>query len=92
MKLHSLGIALGAVLAVGVAPSPHVGVQSSEGVETALETVESSARACCKICRKGKACGDSCIARHLTCHKPRGCACNGALSLDEVDGDKGEVD
>ncbi|WP_265588010.1 hypothetical protein [Sphingomicrobium arenosum] len=33
--------------------------------------------ACCKTCRKGKACGDSCIARNKTCHKPAGCACNG---------------
>lgn len=32
---------------------------------------------CCKVCRKGKACGNSCIARHLTCHQPPGCACDG---------------
>jgi len=32
---------------------------------------------CCKTCKKGKACGDSCIAAHLTCHKGKGCACNG---------------
>jgi len=32
---------------------------------------------CCKICRKGKACGNSCISRSYTCHKPVGCACNG---------------
>ena len=31
---------------------------------------------CCRICRKGKACGDSCIERSLTCHKGRGCACD----------------
>lgn len=31
---------------------------------------------CCKTCRKGKACGDSCIARNETCRKPPGCACN----------------
>lgn len=34
-------------------------------------------RACCKICRKGKACGDTCISRSYTCRKPPGCACNG---------------
>ena len=32
--------------------------------------------ACCKICSKGKACGNSCIQRRLTCHKPPGCACD----------------
>lgn len=32
---------------------------------------------CCKICRKGKACGDSCIARNKTCRVGSGCACNG---------------
>lgn len=35
------------------------------------------ARQCCKICRKGKACGNSCINRAYTCHRPPGCACNG---------------
>ncbi|MFN3387816.1 MAG: hypothetical protein ACK40O_02725 [Allosphingosinicella sp.] len=36
-----------------------------------------TAAACCKICSKGKACGNSCIARDKTCHKGKGCACNG---------------
>lgn len=31
---------------------------------------------CCRICRKGKACGDSCIQVLLTCRKGDGCACN----------------
>lgn len=35
------------------------------------------AAACCKICRKGKACGNSCIARWKACRKPPGCACDG---------------
>jgi hypothetical protein len=34
-------------------------------------------RSCCKICSNGKACGDSCIARSKTCHKGKGCACDG---------------
>ena len=36
----------------------------------------STVRSCCKYCCKGKACGDSCISRSYTCHKPPGCACN----------------
>ncbi len=32
---------------------------------------------CCKVCRKGKACGDSCISRDYECHVGPGCACNG---------------
>jgi hypothetical protein len=31
---------------------------------------------CCKTCRKGKACGNSCISRSYTCNKPPGCACD----------------
>ena len=38
---------------------------------------QKTSRSCCKICRKGKACGNSCIARNKTCHKSGGCACNG---------------
>jgi len=33
-------------------------------------------KTCCKICRKGKACGNSCIRRTYTCRKQRGCACD----------------
>ena len=33
--------------------------------------------ACCKICRKGKACGNSCINKAYNCTKPPGCACDG---------------
>ena len=36
----------------------------------------SPSQACCKVCSKGQACGDSCIARTSTCHKPPGCACD----------------
>jgi competence protein ComEC len=32
---------------------------------------------CCKVCRSGKACGDSCIARNRTCRRTSGCACDG---------------
>lgn len=32
---------------------------------------------CCKVCKAGKACGDSCISRDKTCHKGDGCACDG---------------
>jgi len=35
---------------------------------------------CCKMCVKGKACGNSCIARWKTCHKGAGCACNADLN------------
>lgn len=34
-------------------------------------------RTCCRICRTGKACGNSCINRSYTCRRPPGCACNG---------------
>lgn len=32
---------------------------------------------CCKMCKKGKACGDTCIAETSRCSRPPGCACNG---------------
>jgi beta-lactamase superfamily II metal-dependent hydrolase len=31
---------------------------------------------CCKICTRGKACGNSCISRAYQCHQPPGCACD----------------
>ena len=53
---------------------------------TCPETSGSSARkrdatkssaACCKVCRRGKACGNTCIQRDDVCHVGRGCACDG---------------
>lgn len=35
------------------------------------------AQRCCKVCKKGKACGNSCINRNYTCRQPPGCACDG---------------
>lgn len=35
------------------------------------------AEGCCKTCKAGKACGDSCIARDKACKKGKGCACDG---------------
>jgi hypothetical protein len=34
------------------------------------------AAVCCKVCRTGKACGDSCISQTKTCTKVSGCACD----------------
>jgi hypothetical protein len=34
-------------------------------------------QACCKICSRGKACGNTCIAREKICHVGPGCACDG---------------
>jgi hypothetical protein len=36
-----------------------------------------SSGACCKICRQGKACGDTCISQDKTCRVGPGCACDG---------------
>lgn len=43
--------------------------EGDEGVDTA--------RQCCKVCRTGKACGNSCISASKTCSASPGCACNG---------------
>ncbi len=34
------------------------------------------ARSCCRICTRGKACGNSCISRTYQCRQPPGCACD----------------
>lgn len=32
---------------------------------------------CCKVCKTGKPCGNTCISRTETCHTSGGCACQG---------------
>lgn len=41
-----------------------------------------NAGVCCRTCTTGKACGDSCISRALTCRVGSGCACNGEIPSD----------
>ncbi|HEV7253882.1 MAG TPA: hypothetical protein VGN97_12420 [Mesorhizobium sp.] len=46
-------------------------------VMTPRSDVQEVRSSCCKICRTGIACGDSCISAGKQCRKGRGCACNG---------------
>lgn len=36
---------------------------------------KTTSRTCCKYCKSGKPCGDSCISVSKTCRKGPGCAC-----------------
>jgi hypothetical protein len=33
---------------------------------------------CCRMCKKGKPCGDGCISAERQCKKEQGCACSAA--------------
>ena len=55
------------------APEANDGILKSLGVNDQQPVTQ----ACCKICTKGKACGNTCIARDKICHVGPGCACNG---------------
>ena len=72
-------------------PPPTVVQGESETIETRSETesrtsvevhvnsseVVAPSRRCCRTCRAGKACGDTCITADRTCHVAPGCACDG---------------
>ena len=34
-----------------------------------------ASKQCCRVCRKGKPCGDGCISATKQCKKGEGCAC-----------------
>ena len=50
-----------------VAPAPTARQNDSSSEPT---------RACCRVCTRGKACGNSCINRDYQCRQPAGCACD----------------
>lgn len=72
--LAGLMAAFGFVVVLGSASAQPYAAPSFNLDESAEEAEE---LACCKTCRKGKACGDSCISRQKQCHKGPGCACDG---------------
>lgn len=64
------------VIEVNAEEKQEVKAQIAPKVEAKKYTPPAS-MGCCKICSKGKACGDSCISRSYQCHKGAGCACDG---------------
>jgi hypothetical protein len=80
---------VGRALVIGLAMALLGGVErASAEALTDAEAVGDPAQACvpraecCKVCSRGKACGNSCINRDYQCHQGRGCACD----ADEVCG------
>lgn len=79
--ISAIALCLGPALPGAAGQQPHQ--TSPSPAETFWSTVNQQREgtvylaACCKVCRKGKACGNSCISRSYTCHKGKGCACNG---------------
>ena len=56
--------------------APPLGVEPICTASGHAGAIPADAMDCCKTCRKGKACGDTCIARNKKCTKPPGCACD----------------
>jgi hypothetical protein len=48
---------------------------ASSSLRALLGTERARESRCCKVCTKGKPCGDTCIAQDKTCHVGPGCAC-----------------
>ena len=77
--VRTLAIAALLVLSISSAGSsePLVSPLPSMSDDVGIEWSVDPSGECCKVCTKGKACGDSCIARDKDCHQPPGCACDG---------------
>ena len=55
---------------------PSIKFQSvSSPLRALLNNGNASESKCCKVCTKGKPCGDTCIPQDKTCHVGPGCAC-----------------
>ena len=72
--------------ASAVADSPGGAISAGQEASICITAPEQNAppgllqpAACCKVCKKGKACGNSCISKSKTCRKSPGCACDGYM-------------
>ena len=77
MRTQLAALAIIALLGFAAAPSLALSASGDSAADAVSYSIDLAPRECCKICRKGKACGDSCIARDKKCYKPPGCACDG---------------
>jgi hypothetical protein len=64
------------VLALLLMTAPHVGAQADQvpAMTIPITTTQTTPQ-CCRMCSKGKPCGDGCIAAERQCKKEQGCAC-----------------
>jgi hypothetical protein len=81
MRQHVRNFGVTLIAAVFLAAGPlgaaeETAVQARSWQTLLPESAQTVPAACCKTCRKGKACGDSYISRTMTCRKPPGCACD----------------
>jgi hypothetical protein len=67
------------ILAAALLAIPHLEARADQApaMTRPLSTAEAPAQ-CCRICRKGHACGDACISATKQCKKEQGCACSAA--------------
>ena len=86
MRIWMLAALLFAVTAIGgdrgVETSPRffdrviaTSARSNPFNEIAQSESAAAEKQCCKVCKKGKPCGDTCIEKSDVCHVPPGCAC-----------------
>jgi hypothetical protein len=64
------------VLFVALAASEPWGEQE-RGPDPPVVTSDTP-KQCCRVCKKGKPCGNGCISQERQCTKASGCACNGS--------------
>ena len=62
-----------------IAPTPGMTPSAATPANVIAPPVAPAAptRSCTRVCRTGKACGNTCIARTATCRQPPGTACDG---------------
>lgn len=65
------------VVLFGAAPLAEVpaGQQPSTPLLGLPALTADAPKQCCRVCRKGKPCGDGCIGASKQCKKGQGCAC-----------------
>jgi hypothetical protein len=76
-KKRIVGALLGLAAVAAWAPPIQAGVSpvAMDGpTQTAFACVPREQ--CCKVCSKGKACGNTCMRADYNCHKGPGCACD----------------
>jgi len=70
----SLGVVLLLALVGNAGEAAPAGATASAERPVPKQCVPSES--CCKVCRKGRACGNTCIRADYNYHKGRGCACD----------------
>jgi hypothetical protein len=79
-EISMLRVATVLIILIVASPLRELREGQERGLVDSLPVLTADTPQCCRVCKKGRPCGNGCISRERQCRKEPGCACGGSGS------------